>query len=1031
MQFKVIVSVLATIVCAVALVAASGAGAAKAPRTGQIDVSTKAAVVHYLRSIHVNTKGVVIQRGLRNYAGRHCPGKGWTCAGTRHTVVQIAKRGGLNRYACTTAKCAVVQIGSASRTLKRFEAATKPPPPPLPNTALCVKTTGVTQSCVINQPNASGTNQAIVWMVTPKNTGLTQSSYYAASITQGPSSIGTGGSSTNSNIACVKQSVWLDASTTKTNSTSTTVTNDNHELITVTQNSLTGTNAVQGATQGGTQANPTYSCDTSNTSQLQQDELLTSVVNSKGGSITQKQDTLPSTTNCVPASDPSSFSGCANVVTDIEQNKGSGFFGVAGQGFTAGQTQNTANFEQSTRQVAIANTPSGTVTQQQNANVTSPPFSGLVGTINQDSKAQSTATVKQDETQCQDAVSVSTPIAAPTDFNNPPTCPVAGQDPPPSAVHLTQTQYGPEGVLTPSKNSAGPVFYHTKGYGRSQQTNAGPNMYDTFNVTQTSHQFTDQPTAPNQLIRGDCASSGNGDPNGGACNVAQNAFVNNQPIADGYTAGSIANLLITCTNGGGTANCSATPPPFPTITATSEPSNPTESRSAAFSWTDAATSGPSGSVTFKCNVTGVGGTGGFVACNPGDTFSGLGTGSHTFSVEAVDKTASQNASDPTQAQFTWTIVDANISLSPATATRTVGNTHTVTCAIQQDIGDGNGFVAAPDGTTCIGSVLAGGPNAGSIGSCTTTSGSCTITYTGSGGTGTDTIHATTTFTITTTSSTTKSVTRSTGDGVSTDGADVSSTWVVPVVTNVTSSTPDGTYGVGQPVSLQVVFSGPVNVDTTGGTPTLALNSGGTASYTSGTGTSTLTFTYVVGAGENSPDLDYTSVSALGLNGGTIKDTGTTSHNANLTLPSPGAAGSLGANKNIVIDTPPVVTNVTSTAADGPYTTAGVAVPVLVTFSEPVVVDTTGGTPNLALNTNPPELASYTFGTGSDTLTFTYTTASPDNSPDLDYTSASALSLNGGTIKDTDGVSDSAVMTLPAPGSPHSLGGNKNIVINVP
>src|SRR5581483_114715 len=41
-----------------------------------------------------------------------------------------------------------------------------------------------------------------------------------------------------------------------------------------------------------------------------------------------------------------------------------------------------------------------------------------------------------------------------------------------------------------------------------------------------------------------------------------------------------------------------------------------------------------------------------------------------------------------------------------------------------------------------------------------------------------------------------------------------------------------------------------------GTPTLALNSGGSASYSSGTGTSTLTFAYTVGAGENAADLDY-------------------------------------------------------------------------------------------------------------------------------------------------------------------------------
>ena len=74
----------------------------------------------------------------------------------------------------------------------------------------------------------------------------------------------------------------------------------------------------------------------------------------------------------------------------------------------------------------------------------------------------------------------------------------------------------------------------------------------------------------------------------------------------------------------------------------------------------------------------------------------------------------------------------------------------------------------------------------------------------------------------------------------------------------------------------------------------------TATYLSGSGTGTLTFGYTVSVGQNSADLDYTSTSALTLNGATIKDAANNA--AVLTLPAPGAAGSLGANKNIVIDT---------------------------------------------------------------------------------------------------------------------------------
>ena len=54
----------------------------------------------------------------------------------------------------------------------------------------------------------------------------------------------------------------------------------------------------------------------------------------------------------------------------------------------------------------------------------------------------------------------------------------------------------------------------------------------------------------------------------------------------------------------------------------------------------------------------------------------------------------------------------------------------------------------------------------------------------------------------------------------------------------------------------------------GGTPTLTLNDGGTATYTSGSGTSALTFSYTVGAGQNTTALAATAVN---LNSATITD----------------------------------------------------------------------------------------------------------------------------------------------------------------
>lgn len=119
----------------------------------------------------------------------------------------------------------------------------------------------------------------------------------------------------------------------------------------------------------------------------------------------------------------------------------------------------------------------------------------------------------------------------------------------------------------------------------------------------------------------------------------------------------------------------------------------------------------------------------------------------------------------------------------------------------------------------------------------------------------------------------------------------------PVVTNVTSTTSNGTYDVNITILVQVTFDQNVTVT---GTPTLTLNNSGAASYTSGSGTSTLNFTYTTAQGADTTRLDYQSTSALLLAGGTIRNGG--SENATLTLPTPGSAGSLGANKNIVIDT---------------------------------------------------------------------------------------------------------------------------------
>jgi hypothetical protein len=311
MRARVLLSLVGALIVAIALVSASGAATTKAQKVTRIDVSTRAAVIHYLHSIHVNAKGAVIQRGLRNYAGARCPGKHWTCASTKHTVVQIMGHGGKNRFVCRSSRCAVVQFSGVSHGVYlrgrhlASTAATKKG-----NVASCIKTTGLGASCSITQ-SGSGTigNQATVWEDAGKLTGLTQTALYSATITQ--TATGSG-----QNVVCVHQKVSIDGSTTNTSSKGATVTLEAHQSIIIKQDSASGGNTAENATSPSTGV---YVCDSS---ALSQEQKLQSFATSKGP-ITQNED--------------AAFSACgdgvsgdyANLCLDIEQNQSSGFKGTA------------------------------------------------------------------------------------------------------------------------------------------------------------------------------------------------------------------------------------------------------------------------------------------------------------------------------------------------------------------------------------------------------------------------------------------------------------------------------------------------------------------------------------------------------------------------------------------------------------------------------------------------------------------------------------------------------------------------------
>ena len=205
----------------------------------------------------------------------------------------------------------------------------------------------------------------------------------------------------------------------------------------------------------------------------------------------------------------------------------------------------------------------------------------------------------------------------------------------------------------------------------------------------------------------------------------------------------------------------------------------------------------------------------------------------------------------------------------------------------------------------------------------------------------------------------------------------------PVISAIAELPSSGDLDAGKTVTYTLSMSEVVTVNTTGGMPTLTLNDGGTATYTGGSGTSALTFSYTVGAGQNTAALAATAVN---LNGATIADGSGNTASFSLTgLTQTGPQ---------IDTTTPTISSIAELPSSGDVTT-GNSVTLTLNMSE--VVTVAGGTPTLTLNDG--KTATYVSGSGTNTLTFNYTVATADKTSALATT---AVNLNGATIADVAG-----------------------------
>ena len=246
------------------------------------------------------------------------------------------------------------------------------------------------------------------------------------------------------------------------------------------------------------------------------------------------------------------------------------------------------------------------------------------------------------------------------------------------------------------------------------------------------------------------------------------------------------------------------------------------------------------------------------------------------------------------------------------------------------------------------------------------------------------------------------------------------TLVVPGISSIafTSSPATGTtYDTGESVTATVTFDEAVDVDTSGGTPQLTIDMGGSdkvLDYSSGTGTTALVFSGRVAHGDM--DTDGLSIDAgeLDLNGGTIKATADAHPDAVLTHTGVAASASHKVSgTTLVLVSAPTVSSIAFNSAgmDGVFKT-GDAVTATVTFDESVTVDTTDGTPQLTIKMGgTDEVLDYSSGSPGAALVFSgYTVAANDEDTDGLSVEANKLDANGGTIQKTADTSVAAVLT---------------------
>jgi hypothetical protein len=176
--------------------------------------------------------------------------------------------------------------------------------------------------------------------------------------------------------------------------------------------------------------------------------------------------------------------------------------------------------------------------------------------------------------------------------------------------------------------------------------------------------------------------------------------------------------------------------------------------------------------------------------------------------------------------------------------------------------------------------------------------------------------------------------------------------ILPTITAFSSSTADGTYGIGSTVSISATTSEAIQ---SGNTITVTLNTGVTVTLTAASAGTSLTGTYTVASGQSSSDLTVSSFTI-----GTVLDT---AGNAMISTTVPSGASNIAGAKAIVIDgvvpTMTVVASPASVSSAGTSTVTFTASEATSTFALADVTATLGSLSNFQTVSSTSYTATFT------------------------------------------------------------------------